>query len=180
MQSTTGWPARRHASSGPPAAKTGELWRLAASGIDPKNEHSILKFEDETASLVGALWLHDRLAFSLGNFFYDEIASSRISRDEDVHQGCISRLQLNYKLFESGAHRGMSPSALSSCAPARRAPDCRRQHTRSGRGVGRTCMGPRPAASACPERAAVHAPSMCVSGPGGSSARNTHAHAHTT
>ena len=153
---------------------------LTASRIDPKNEHSILKFEDETASLVGALWLHDRLAFSLGNFFYDEIASSRISRDEDVDQGCISRLQLNYKMSESGAHRGMSPSALSSRAPARRAPDCRRQHTRSGRGVGRTCMGPRPAASACPERAAVHAPSMCVSGPGGSTARDTHAHAHTT
>ena len=31
-----------------------------ASRIDPKNEHSILNFEDETASLVGALWLHNR------------------------------------------------------------------------------------------------------------------------
>ena len=71
---------------------------LSASRIHPQNEHSILKFEDETASLVEALWLHDRLVFSLGNFFYDEIASSRISRDEDVDQGCISRLQLNSRL----------------------------------------------------------------------------------
>ena len=134
-----------------PASRAASVRAVPASArrprIHPQNEHSILKFEDETASLVGALWLHDRLVFSLGNFFYDEIASSRISRDEDVDQGCISRLQLNYKLFESGAHRGMSPSALSSCAPARRAPDCRRQHTRSGRGVRRTCLGPRRASA---------------------------------
>ena len=31
-----------------------------ASRIHPQNEHSILNIEDETASLVGALWLHNR------------------------------------------------------------------------------------------------------------------------